>query len=225
LEPEVIHFHLRTNVASPDEYAEAMDEVLGLAQSAGWSPAVLDIGGGFPVEHVRDAGDTLCAARFSLEKMRGVVTSALQSHPHIRELWMENGRWLTAPAAVLAVRVLDIKERRGARILICDGGRTLHAMVAAWERHRVVSLPARRGAMVPTLVCGPTCMAFDHLGCHPLPTSVRPGDVLLWMDAGAYQLAWETRFSHGLAPITWTSGDCIRRVRAPETFRSWWAAK
>lgn len=52
-----------------------------------------------------------------------------------------------------------------------------------------------------TSVHGPTCMAFDTLARRPMAVSLGPGDVLIWLDAGAYHLPWETRFSHELAEV------------------------
>ncbi|MFM8360027.1 MAG: hypothetical protein ACKOET_15890, partial [Verrucomicrobiota bacterium] len=83
------------------------------------------------------------------------------------------------------------------------------------------TLEPRRGRLLPTDVHGPTCMAFDQFGRHGLPASVQPGDVLLWSEAGAYHLPWETRFSHGLAEAWWVEGDALRRVRPAETFEEY----
>lgn len=209
LEVEVVHFHLRTNVPEARYYREAADEALALAAGAGLQPAVLDLGGGFPPQRVASRKGAPLDAGFSLASVREVVTGIRARHRFLREIWMENGRWLTAPVGALAVGVLDVKEgrREGLRTVICDGGRTLHALVATWERHAVLPLAAGRGRSVPTLVCGPTCMAFDNLGVHALPATLAPGDTLIWCDAGAYQLSWETRFSHGLAAVVWIDAE------------------
>ena len=108
------------------------------------------------------------------------------------------------------------------RQLICDGGRTMNALVATWEQHQLLLPGGRRGPRVPTAVHGPTCMAFDRLARRPLPATLRPGDHLAWMDAGAYHLPWETRFSHGHAAVAWCAGERIRLVRPPQAFAEWW---
>ncbi len=123
---------------------------------------------------------------------------------------------------MLVVKVLDVKERRGIRHLICDGGRTMNALVSNWEAHGLISLPARRGPTCLTTVTGPTCMAFDQLARRPLPRGLRAGDHLIWLDAGAYHLPWETRFSHGLAAVFWHDGTRTRLVRRRERFDEWW---
>ncbi len=221
LEPEVLHFHLRTQVPEARWYAEAMEEALGMAGEAGWEPAVLDVGGGFPSARVRTRRGAPWDAGFSLGSLRRVMERVRAGRPWLREYWMENGRWLVSPAGVLVVRVLEVKEGRGVRTLICDGGRTLQALVATWERHEMVPVVRRGGAGVRTVVCGPTCMAFDNLGVQELPSGLRAGDLLMWLDAGAYSMSWETRFSHGAGALVWTSGRGVEVVRARETFESW----
>jgi len=108
------------------------------------------------------------------------------------------------------------------RQLICDGGRTMNALLSVWEQHALVPLETRRGRELLTVVHGPTCMAFDQLARIPLPASLRPGDHLLWLDAGAYHLAWETRFSHGLAGVCWHDETGLRLARPAQSFPEWW---
>jgi diaminopimelate decarboxylase len=160
--------------------------------------------------------------RFDLDGMARVYERARRQFPGARELWLENGRWLSARSGVLVVTVLEAKDRPRMRRLICDGGRTLHALVSQWETHGWLTLPERRGPECLTAIHGPTCMAFDQLARGPLPRSVRPNDRLVWLEAGAYHLSWETRFSHGLAAVFWHDGRTITQVRPGETFARWW---
>jgi len=219
---ETVHIHLRTNVASPDIYERALREVAGICRSAGFAPLHVDGGGGFPPPFVRRANGGLVAGDFSLREMAEVVERALNMFGRAREFWMENGRWLTARSGALVTSVLEVKERGGMRHLICDAGRTTSALVSVWEDHDLLTLPVRGGRQVLTTVHGPTCMAFDKLARRPLPRGIRAGDRLLWLDAGAYHLPWETRFSHGLIPVLWHDGRRLRGVRGRETFDAWW---
>jgi diaminopimelate decarboxylase len=218
---ETLHFHLRTNVASPEIYQRALGEAAEFCRATGFAPLYLDCGGGFPAPNVWSRGGQPLDAGFALPAMAKVYTRALKSFPGARELWLENGRWVSARSGVLVVKILDAKDRRGMRSLICDGGRTLHALVATWERHRLFSVPDRRGATQLTTVHGPTCMAFDQLARCELPHALRPGDHLVWMDAGAYHLPWETKFSHGLAAVLWHDGRRVTVARPSQTFKAW----
>lgn len=110
------------------------------------------------------------------------------------------------------------------RNLICDGGRATNALVSTWEHHGLIGVPEREGPLSLTTVNGPTCMAFDQLARRPLPRALQPGDHLIWLDAGAYHLPWETGFSHGLAAVLWHDGESVRVVREAESFASWWGS-
>lgn len=224
LKVDIVHLHLRTNVASHTVYERALAQAAELCHATGLTPQVLDCGGGFPVPLVQTRGGKPLDASFSLRKLGRVYQQALAILPSVRELWLENGRWLTARSGVLVVRILDAKERRGMRSLICDGGRAMNALVSTWENHGLIGLPEREGPMSLTTLNGPTCMAFDQLARRPLPRSLQPGDHLIWLDAGAYHLPWETRFSHGLAAVLWHDGEQVRVVREREPFESWWGS-
>jgi diaminopimelate decarboxylase len=242
---EVLHFHLRTNVAGVANYRQALEEVRGLCAQHSLSPRYIDCGGGFPPEHVIGFGGTFVDENFSLREMAKLYAEVLKWFPSCEEIWLENGRWFSARSGVLVVTVLDEKETklratskelsaagsrellrlgesRSARNLICDGGRTMNALVSNWEAHELLSLPERKGRKIMTTVNGPTCMAFDKLARRPLPESIRVGDRLLWLEAGAYHLPWETRFSHGLARVLWHEGKELRCLRVTTRFDEWW---
>jgi len=219
---ETIHFHLRTNVASNTVYERALAHAAEICRAAQFAPRFVDVGGGFPPPGVLTRGGKAVDAQFDLRAMAGVYERAFELFPSARELWLENGRWLLARSGVLVVRILDVKERLKVRALTCDGGRTMNALVSNWETHELLALPERRGTAAPTTVHGPTCMAFDQLARRPMPGTLRAGDHLLWLDAGAYHLPWETSFSHGRAAVYWHDGRRTRLVRPAEPFRDWW---
>jgi diaminopimelate decarboxylase len=221
---ETVHFHLRTNVASPAIYERTLSEAAEGCRAAGFSPRYVDCGGGFPPPAVKSRGGRPLDAEFSLASMAKVYERTKRFFPGLEEFWLENGRWLSARSGVLVVSVLDTKDRPAMRNLICDGGRTLHALVSTWETHGLFSIPDRGGPLCLTTLNGPTCMSFDQLARGQFPCALRPGDRLVWMDAGAYHLPWETRFSHPLAPIYWHDGRKVTAVRAPQSFKDWKAS-
>jgi diaminopimelate decarboxylase len=221
---ETLHFHLRTNVASAQIYQRAIAEVAGVCRAAKFQPQFLDIGGGIPVRHVLTRGGKVFDGAFSLRSFAEMLRQAVKQFPNVREVWLENGRFLTTGSGVLVVKILDVKERRGVRQLICDGGRTMNALLSAWEQHALLPLEKRAGAETLTVVHGPTCMAFDQLARIPLPRSLKAGDHLLWLDAGAYHLPWEAKFSHGQAAVWWHDETGLRLAREKENFESFWSS-
>ena len=220
---DCVHFHLRTNVPTPGVYERAIRELADRCRATHCTPASLDCGGGLPPPHVLARDGRAFDSQFDLSRWARMLARAIRQFPGLQELWLENGRFVLARSGVLVVGILDVKDRRGLRQIICDGGRTTNALISNWEEHDLFSLPTRHGRATLTSVCGPTCMAFDQLTRQPLPRALRTGDRLVWMDAGAYHIPWETRFSHGLAAVLWHDGHTLSVVRQPESFEAWWA--
>jgi diaminopimelate decarboxylase len=219
---ETVQFHLRSNVPSVAVYERAIAEVAEICREAKFSPLHLDIGGGVPVRHILTRSRKIYDGEFGLRSFAKMLRQSAKLFPDLRELWLENGRFVSAGSGVLVVKILDVKERRGVRQLICDGGRTLNALMSVWEQHALVPLVEHASAEVLTTVHGPTCMAFDQLARIPLPRSLKAGDHLIWLDAGAYHLPWETRFSHGHAAVFWHDEAGLRLARERQSFENFW---
>ena len=192
---ETVQFHLRSNISSVAVYERAIAEVAAVCRAAKFSPQFLDIGGGVPVRQVLSRSGKVFDGEFGLRSFAKMLRQSVKLFSDVREVWLENGRFVSASSGVLVVKILDVKERRGLRQLICDGGRTMNALTSVWEQHALLPLEERAGATTFTAVHGPTCMAFDQLARIPLPRSLRAGDHLLWLEAGAYHIPWELRFS------------------------------
>lgn len=220
---ETVSFHLRTNLPSAQIYQRAIAETADICRAARFDPQFLDLGGGLPVRHVLTRGGKVFDGEFSPRAFAEMLRPAAKQFPRLREIWLENGRFVSAGSGVLVVKILDVKERRGLRQLICDGGRTLNALTSLWEQHKILSLPERRGPEMLTAVYGSTCMAFDQLARIPLPRTLRVGDHLIWFEAGAYHIPWETRFSHGHAAAWWHDAAGLRPARERQSFENFWS--
>lgn len=221
LQVNCISFHLHSNLRTVDSYLLSLEEVAQVVNVHRLRPPYIDIGGGLPAP-----GECIGGAdgkAFNLGSMTNVYRRVRDLFPSVRELWLENGRFISSRAGALAVRVWDIKQRGDMRYLICDGGRVNHALPSDWQIHKLTVVPNRTGSDVMTTVCGPTCMAYDFIARACLPRDIEIGDVLIWHNAGAYHLAWETRFSYGTVPIVWfDENDVPQLVRSREKFESWW---
>ncbi len=220
---ETVHFHLRSNISSVATYERAVVEVAAICRAAKFSPRHLDIGGGIPVQHILTRGGKVYDGEFGLRSFAKMLRQSAKLFPNLCEVWLENGRFVSGGSGVLVLKILDVKERRGLRQLICDGGRTMNALHSLWEQHALIPLTEHSDTEVLTAVCGPTCMAFDQLARIPLPRSLKAGDHVLWLDAGAYHLSWETRFSHGHTAVWWHDETGLRLARTGQSFENWWS--
>ncbi len=220
--PDTVHFHLRSNVPNVSYYRETLRELESCLKTANIKPKCMDIGGGLPEQGVTQR-DAAWHSTFSLKDLGPLLQMCRELFPTVRDYVLENGRFVLSGCGVLVLTVNDIKDIGGFRYLICDGGRTNHALPSDWQNHEIQILPTRSGEPMLTAVCGPTCMAYDCIARRDLPEDISIGDKVLWFNAGAYHLSWETRFSHPLARVLWhDERDNIIEARLPESFREWW---
>jgi diaminopimelate decarboxylase len=211
---ESVHFHLGQRPQAPDAYVRGVEHVARVCEAAAFRPRFVDLGGGLPGPSTADP---------SLAGLRAAIAAArARFSPELEGIWLENGRFLTEQSSILVVGVTDVKDRTNSRYLICDGGRTNHALAADKGLHPIFVLPERSGPLRLTTICGPTCMTDDSLGRVQLPDDVVPGDLLVWMNAGAYHLPWETRFSQGLCAVAWCDeAESLSLARERERADEW----
>lgn len=213
-----IHFHIGTQVKEANLYKSAIEETIKCCKYNNLLPKYFSCGGGFPIEynHNRYNLDFLKKIKEHLK----IIPKELKS---VKNIWLENGRFISGETAILVTKIHNIKYRDGMRFIICDGGRTNHALVSDWEQHYYSIYPQRKDQNnVLTTVCGPTCMSFDHFIRAEMPLNIRIGDYFIWYDAGAYHIPWETRFSNGLSQIVWHKDKKYRIIRDKESFDKWW---
>lgn len=159
----------------------------------------IDLGGGLGVPYAE--GETpLDLLAFG----RG-LDALLKQHPWFQgELVLEPGRFLAAPCGVYLARVLRVKESRGTRFVILEGGiNHLLRPLLTGEAFPVKAVH-HLGPTRPATLAGPLCTSLDRLGEVALP-EVEPGDLLAFGMTGAYGFSEAmTRFlSHEEAKEVW----------------------
>jgi diaminopimelate decarboxylase len=114
---------------------------------------------------------------------------------------LEPGRLLVADAFHLVTRVVRLKEERGRRFAVLDGGRTQNGMFVARGYHEIVHVrsPEAQPYARYTLV-GPLCATFDTYAERDLP-ELHEGDLVAVFDVGAYNLSAQSRWCFDPAPV------------------------
>jgi diaminopimelate decarboxylase len=192
----------------------------------------INIGGGFGVPGIHRArnapGGDAPPRSFNLAKFGLALHSALSEY-QLQDLsiYAEPGRALVSSAAVLMTQVISVKRLHDHAWVILDGGVNLLPTAGIAERHAIVAL--RRGKRAATyMVGGPLCSEADVLGVNvELPDDLRPGDLVLIHDAGAYGFSLANSFnqlrgatvvvSSGKAELAWrqeTYPDLMRLAAA-----------
>jgi diaminopimelate decarboxylase len=161
-----------------------------LAEEAGSSPPLVNLGGGFGIPYF--AGDT----PVDVESIGAALGDRLAERPEIlasSHFAIELGRWLVGEAGVYLVRVIDRKVSGQETFLITDGG--LHHHLAATgnfgtvvRRNYPVALAHRIGEEPEEVVSivGPLCTPLDRLADRVALPHAEVGDIIAIFASGAY---------------------------------------
>lgn len=214
LDPVGLHFHLGSQIASPEPYAKALAasaKFIRRLERNGVKLKYLDIGGGWGV---KEGFDMLSPA--ILAKTAGPVVNELGL-----KLILEPGRSLVASAGALAVKTLYRKTSGRRGYVITDGAMNDLIRPAFYgSRHPVRPLVKRSGKAARFDITGPVCESGDFLAQGvSLPAPSR-GDILLILSAGAYGFSMSSQYNSRprAAEVLITGKNSWRLIRERETY-------
>ncbi|HEV2545589.1 MAG TPA: type III PLP-dependent enzyme [Methylobacterium sp.] len=183
----------------------------------------IDLGGGLGIPYFSgDAALDLGALRAGLPDL----IATLRADPSLAgaRVVLEPGRYLAGPAGLYVARVLAVKESRGSRFVITDGGMH-HHLAASGNLGQIVkrdfplaAVTEAGGARAATAVVGPLCTPLDMLArAAPLPP-LAEGDLVTVLQSGAYGLtASPTGFlSHPMPAELLVDGGVATVIRPSE---------
>ena len=161
-----------------------------LADAAGATPPLVNLGGGFGIPYF--AGDATVDVA-AVGSALGTVLDARAPVLCDSRFAIELGRWLVGECGVYLTRVVDRKDSRGEIFLVTDGG--LHHQLAASgnfgtvvRRNYPITVASRFGdaAVEVVNVVGCLCTPLDKLGDHVHLPRAGVDDVIAVFMAGAY---------------------------------------
>jgi diaminopimelate decarboxylase len=231
-----IHFHLGRHSADPAVWSAAIDALRALLANLserwdGWVPRELDVGGGFPAprdpfgrrlpqranapEQAPPADDyahAVCRPLVAGLQGLGLDAAAIR-------LELEPGRGLYADAGIHLATVGNVKRQTDPTPLTWVETDSSDAYLpdVNLEYNRWTCVPVMNAGadpMVTADVTGRTC-ALDVIVPDAQLPPVEAGDVLAFLDTGAYQDAGATNFNAlprpGTALVTGDRAELIRR--------------
>jgi ornithine decarboxylase len=185
-----VTFHVGSQCRNPENWRVGIEKarsVFDAMAKAGLKPRLLDIGGGFPVRHVKPIP--------SIEVIGGVVNEALEAFPEQVRVIAEPGRYLVSDAGYFVCRVLGVTTRGGKRWMHWDAG-LFGGVIETTEGLKYKIRTERSGPDTPWHVAGPTCDSVDVvLRDEPLPSDLQEGDFIYIRNAGAYTTAYASEFN------------------------------
>ena len=180
-------------------HGAVLDLAKRLHDSHGLAFEQIDLGGGLGIPYTPEQAPLDVAA------IGQGLSNLLATHPWFTgELILEPGRFLAGPCGVYLARVVRIKESRGTRFAILEGGiNHLIRPLLTGEPFPVKAVGRGEGDL-PYTLAGPLCTSLDRLGDVRLP-ELAAGDLLAFGTTGAYgRNEGMTHFlSHPVPPEVW----------------------
>src|ERR1044071_8716089 len=176
-----ITFHVGSQCRNPENWRVALEKARALFDvmaKAGLKPRLLNIGGGYPVRHVKPIP--------SIEVIGEVVDEGLKAFQDDVQVIAEPGRYLVSDAGYFVCRVLGTAMRGGKRWMHWDAG-LFGGVIESSEGLKYRIRTARSGPDVLWTVGGPPCdPAAGVMRDEPLPSDLQEGDFVYIRNAGAY---------------------------------------
>src|SRR5260221_8754416 len=183
-----VTFHVGSQCRNPENWRVALEKarnLFDLMTKAGLRPRLLNIGGGFPVRHVKPIP--------SIEVIGQVVNEGLKAFADDVQVIAEPGRYLVSDAGYFVCRVLGTATRAGKRWMHWDAG-LFGGVIEASEGLKYKIRTDRSGPDVPWTVGGPTCDSVDIvMREEPLPSDLQESDFIYIRNAGAYTTAYASQ--------------------------------
>lgn len=185
-----VTFHVGSQCRNPQNWRvgiERAQTVFASMREAGLKPRLLNLGGGYPVRHVKPIP--------SIEVIAEVINEAIADLPEDIHVMAEPGRYLVSDSACFVCRVVGTATRNGKRWMYWDAG-IFGGIIEVSEGLRYEILTQRNGSMIPWSVAGPTCDSVDVL-MHDemLPEDIQENDFIFIPNAGAYTTSYASNFN------------------------------
>ncbi len=207
-----LSFHVGSQNLNARRYVEAIQICHGLfeqAAHAGVAFDTLDIGGGFPVLNP--------PATVPLESYTAPIAAELDRLFPEARIWLEPGRFISAPAMTLVTTVIGRARREGVWWYYIDDGLygSYSGKVFDKADYPITCVSAMRTPDVPlqpVVIAGPTCDGFDVVYPRTMQPDCPIGEIFVSPMVGAYSWASASDFNSMPRP-TFVDIDRVRRAR------------
>jgi ornithine decarboxylase len=185
-----VTFHVGSQCRNPQNWRVGIENAKRVCRKMrlkGLKPRLLNIGGGFPVQHTKPIP--------SIEAIAEVVNHGLEGFPDGMRIMAEPGRYLVSDAGWFVCRVVGTATRGGKRWVYLDAG-MFGGIIETTEGLQYEVVTERHGQLIPWTVAGPTCDSVDIvMRDQLLPEDLEADDFVYIPNAGAYTTAYASNFN------------------------------
>jgi diaminopimelate decarboxylase len=219
LDPTGVSVHIGSQIRKVDPFAAALARVTSLIADLrrdGHNIRYVDAGGGLGIDYGAGAFDP---AR-QVEKYAAALTQGLGEEP--AHLLLEPGRFIVAQAGALLTRVLYVKKNGSKTFVITDAAMNDLIRPALYHAHHEiipVKQPAGKSSLVVDVV-GPVCESGDFFARDRALSIVKPNDLVVLLDAGAYGMSQTSNYNTRPRPAeVLVEGASAKLIRRRETMQ------
>jgi ornithine decarboxylase len=180
-------FHVGSQAPDPLKHVEAIEACARLLVDARREKLgkcdILDIGGGFPIDYSQRVSD--------IGRFCAPIRKALAKLPRRVKVIAEPGRYIVGPAAIAVSSVMGRAERGGLWWYYLDDGLygCFSGQLYDHANYPIESLK-QEGERRASVLAGPTCDSIDVIAENVLLPKLKPGDLIIGRNMGAY--TWAT---------------------------------
>jgi diaminopimelate decarboxylase len=215
-----VSVHIGSQIRKVDPFAAATARVTALISDLrkdGHNIRYIDAGGGLGIDY----GTTAFHPAQQVQKYAAALTKVLASDS--AHLIIEPGRFIVAQAGALLTRVLFVKKNGSKTFVITDAGMNDLIRPSLYHAHHEI-LPVKQPRSAATSmtadIVGPVCESGDFFARDRILPTVKPGDLVLLLDAGAYGMSLTSNYNTRPRPAEVLVEEATARViRRRETMR------
>jgi diaminopimelate decarboxylase len=204
LEAAGVSVHIGSQIRAVAPFAAALTRVVQLVgelKQDGHDIRYIDAGGGLGIDYHDSPTTPTFGAAGKVDDYAAAVGNALTAMNSVSRpphLLLEPGRFLVAQAGGLLTRVLFIKKNGAKTFVITDAAMNDLIRPALYQAHHEilpVAQPRASTGHVTVDVVGPVCESGDFFARDRTLPKVKPGDLVLLLDAGAYAMSMSSNYN------------------------------
>jgi ornithine decarboxylase len=185
-----ITFHVGSQCRNAQNWSIAIKKSIRLINEMtklGFDISVLNIGGGFPIPLTKPV------PLFS--SISEVITEELKAIAGDINIFAEPGRYFVGESGFLASEIIGISVRNKKKWVYLDAG-VFNGLIEFSQGLNYPIYSNKKGDFEQVILAGPTCDSVDIISKDiQLPSDVAEGDLLFFVNAGAYTSAYSSNFN------------------------------
>jgi ornithine decarboxylase len=198
LVPTGLSFHVGSQSKNVENYLQALEisaQIFNEAKEHDVPLKIMDIGGGFPIQHFDDE------IGVNFERMASAIRKQIrQLFDKKIQFIAEPGRFLAGPAGILVAQVIGRAFRNNKNYYYLNDGIYGDFSGMVFDHCKYEFKTLRRGQTFLSALAGPTCDSFDTLSLDVEIPELYVNDVVYVKNIGAYSSASAVANFNGFPP-------------------------